>query len=414
VFSSISFGADVDERARRICKAILSAYDAGLGKGEMPMFPNLMMKVASGINLEPGTPNHDILVQSLQVTSRRMNPTYVNCGATFNKEYGTNATYMGCRSRVMADRHGESKAEDKGNIAFVTVNLPRLAIESKSTKEFMNRLNKVLSTCEEQLIHRWNVLRKLRVRDIPFIFGEGIYVDSGKLSLDDTIEESLKHGTLTIGFIGCAEMCTALFGKNHFEDKSSWDFAYSVISHIRDFTDSLSNKYDLNFSVIATPAEGLSGRFVKIDKRKYGVIQGVTDKEHYTNSFHCPVSLDISVADKVKGEAPFHKLCNGGHISYVEMSGPPLGNTEGLYALLKFMCECDMGYFGYNYPIDFCNNCSLLGVIPDEGCPKCGATDIRRVRRVTGYFSTLDKVGNGKEDEINLRTSHAGRTVLCD
>lgn len=284
-------------------------------------------------------------------------------------------------------------------------------MESKSTEDFYARLDNVLALSERQLIHRWNVVKKLRVCDVPFIFGEGIYQGSDKLKSEEPIEEALKNGTLTIGFIGCAEMCKALYGKHHFEDETAMHFAYDVVAHMRKFTDRLIDKYKLNFSLISTPAEGLSGRFIKIDKKKFGIVEGITDKGHYTNSFHCPVDYNISIQDKVSGEAPFHKLCNGGHISYVEIPAPPLGNVDGLYSLMKFMCEKDMGYFGFNFPSNFCKECGFFGIIPSEGCQKCGNKDIRRVLRVTGYFSTEGNIGPGKSDEISRRVNHAGRVV---
>jgi ribonucleoside-triphosphate reductase len=419
-FSSISVGRGTSVNARRITSAVLRMYDAGLGKHEQALFPNIIFKVIDDINLKPDTPNHDLLLLSLEVTSRRMNPTYIFSDSSFNAPYGGNAMAMGCRTRIQANRHGKEVVDGRGNIAFTTINLPRLAIEAnvgdttRNIDNFFKLLDKLLKKAERGLMHRYDTVKKLRVRDIPFVMGEGIYMGSENLKLDDTIEPALKHGTLSIGFIGLAQALVGLTGEHHAQDARCQKLGLRIVKHMRDFTDALSDKYDLNFSVIGTPAEGLSDRFTKLDKRKYGVIPGITDRDHYTNSSHVPVEFEISVADKVRVEAPYHALCNAGHISYVEMSGPPLRNVEGLMAILQHMRGCDMGYVGFNFPIDFCNDCEFLGVIPDEGCQGCGSVNIRRTRRVTGYFSTNERIGPGKEDEINLRTSHAGRTVLCD
>lgn len=303
-------------------------------------------------------------------------------------------------------------ADGRGNIAFATINLPRLAMEAKGNIDaFYAGLNRMLGVAEEGLMHRWNTVKKLRVKDIPFVMGEGIYMGSENLGPDDVIEPALKNGTLTVGFIGLAQALKTLTGSHHGESDESQSLGLAIVQHMRNVTNALSDKHDLNFSLMATPAEGLSDRFTKIDKRKYGVVPSVTDREHYTNSFHVPVEFEVSVADKVKIEAPYHAMCNAGHISYIEMSGPPLRNVEGLYSILVYMQKQDMGYVGFNFPIDFCNQCGFLGVIPDEGCSGCGSTDIRRTRRVTGYFSVGERIGPGKDDEIKHRTTHAGKEV---
>lgn len=386
-------------------------YNNGLGKGEMPMFPNLLFKVKKGINFEPDSPNHDLLQLALSVSSTRLNPTYVFLDSTFNAPYGLNATYMGCRTRVLANMHGDEVSEGRGNIAFTTLNLPRVALNSKDVPEFFANLDKVLCLCEDSLMFRWNVVRKLRVRDIPFVFGEGIYMGSEDLGLDDTVESSLRNGSLGIGFIGLAQALVKITGKHHGESSEAQVLGLSIIQYIRDFADRLNVKHRMNWSVIGSPGEGLSNRFIDLDKKIYGIVPGVTDRGHYTNSSHVPVEYSISAEDKIRIEAPYHEMCNGGHIYYTELSGPALGNEEGLYDLIKAMSEANIGYAGINYHADFCKDCHLRGVIPDEGCPKCGSTSIRRVRRVSGYFSTTERIGSGKSDEIANRTVHAGRKV---
>ena len=259
-------------------------------------------------------------------------------------------------------------------------------------------------------MHRFELLANLRVEDIPFVFGEGIYMGSENLSQGDTIREALKNGTLTIGFIGLAETLKQLLGKHQGESDEAQALGIRIVSYLRTRCDAMTTKYGLNFSVIATPAEGLSDRFLKMDRVKYGILEGVTDKDFYTNSFHVPVNHEIDIANKIALEGPYHKFCNGGHISYIELGEAPESNVQGLYAILLEMVKQDMGYAGFNFPIDFCENCAHQGII-DKDCPSCRNTGIRRVRRVTGYFSEERIIGPGKSAEISLRVSHAGKDV---
>lgn len=411
VFSSVTGGLGTDANSRRIWKAFMRTYDRGLGKGEQPMFPNIVFKIKEGLNWLPTDPNYDLLMESLEVSSRRMNPTYLFLDASFNKPYGLEVSAMGCRTRVIANRHGEEKITGRGNIAFVGINLPRIAIEAEGdVKRFYRLLKRKLVLCEAQLIHRYNILKKLYVKDIPFIFGQGMYMGADGLKDLDHIEPALKNGTLSIGWIGLAETLVALTGKHHAESDESQKLGLEIIKYMREFTNTASNTHDLNFSLIASPAEGLAGRFIALDKRLYGEIPGVTDKEYYTNSFHVPVGFEIDANKKIDLEAPYHALTNAGHISYVELGEAPTNNPEGLYKMLEYMKAKDMGYIGFNYPIDYCTKCTKQGYFPDT-CTYCNSTDIKRIRRITGYFSTEERFNAGKLAELNDRVLHANKEV---
>ena len=374
---------------------------------------NLIFKVKEGVNWNPEDPNHDLLLRSIEVSSRRMNPTYLFLDAPFNAPYGLEAMAMGCRTRVVANRHGGNETAGRGNIAFTSINLPRIAIKvtkaNTSMADFWAELDRVMQLCEKQLIHRYDVIKKLYVKDIPFVFGEGIYMGSENLKPDDHIEPALKNGTLTIGFVGLAEALKQLTGHTHAESPLSQKLGIEIIERMRKFCDDACERHDLNFSLIATPAETLAGRLLGLDKQVFGSIPGVTDKEYYTNSFHVPVDTNVDIMRKIEIEAPYHTLCNGGHISYIELGSPPHPNVDGLLHILKAMKDSGMGYIGFNYPIDFCDTCSYTGIIGDE-CPQCGGSEsVRRIRRVTGYFSSMPNIGDPKKAEILKRVSHANR-----
>lgn len=342
-----------------------------------------------------------------------MNPTYLFLDAPFNKKYGHEVMAMGCRTRVIANRFGNETTDGRGNIAFTSINLPRIAIKVKkdvtSMAAFWHELDSALQLCEKQLMHRWNIISKLYVKDVPFVFGEGLYMGSENLKPDDTIGEALKNGTLSIGFVGLAETLVCLTGYNHAEDEKSQRIGLEIVTRMRKFCDEASERNNMNFSLIGTPAETLAGRFLGLDRKQFGVIQGVTDKEYYTNSFHVPVVQHIDIMRKIKAEAPYHALCNAGHISYIELGSPPHPNIEGLTTILTAMKDQGMGYIGFNFPIDFCSECNYMGVFGDN-CPSCGKSEtVRRIRRVTGYFSTEHNIGNPKWAEITQRISHANR-----
>lgn len=406
-FSSINIGTEISEPSRRVVKNLLLAYEAGLGKGENPIFPNIIFRVKEGINLDPGDPNYDLFQLAIKVASKRLNPTFSFMDSSFNEPYDSEVSYMGCRTRVIANRRGPAVTDCRGNLSFTTINLPRLAINAeRNPDDFYRRLSDVMDLAVRQLYHRYTVQAKLRVRDMPFIMGQKLYLDSDGLRPDDPIEEAIKHGTLSVGFIGLAEALTALTGRHHGEDEEAQALGLEIISFMRSIVDKAAEQYNLNYTLLATPAEGLAGRFVRLDNKEFGLIPGVTTKDYYTNSFHIPVDHSISAYDKIKLEGPYHKYCNAGHISYVEMASPPAHNLEAVETIIKHMRACDMGYGGINFPVDFCTNCNLLSVINEDECPRCASTEISRVRRITGYLSTTDRFNDSKLSELMNRSTH--------
>jgi ribonucleoside-triphosphate reductase len=405
-FSSINFGTDTTFEGRKISEAILKAFDKGLGKGESPIFPNLVFRLREGINMNAEDPNYDLFQLAMNVASRRMNPTFSFMDASFNSRFGDEVSYMGCRSRVIANRHGAEKSASRGNITPVTINLPKLALKTRDIDDFFVELTNLMDLCSRQLVHRFNVIASLKVKDLPFLMGQKLYMGSENLKEQDEIREAVKNGTLGIGFIGLAEALTVLTGKHHGEDEESWKLGYQIIEGIKKASEDYSEQYDLNFVAYATPAEGTSGRFIEKDRKEFGVIKGVTDKAYYTNSFHIPVNYQISAFEKIEKEAPFHKLCAAGHISYVELPSSPKSNLQAFEKILKHMAKCDMGYAGINFPIDECRDCGVSGII-DSSCVSCGGEDIRRIRRITGYLSTIDRFNDAKQAELADRVKHA-------
>jgi len=405
-FSSLNFGTDLSAEGRMVSKAVLEAFRRGLGTGETPIFPNLVFRIKKGVNFHPGDPNYDLYRLALQVAARRMNPTFSFMDSSFNKDYGEEVSYMGCRTRVIANRHGPEISAGRGNIAPVTLNLPRIALESKGQQElFFVQLDRQLRIAARQLLHRFEVLSRLKVSDLPFLMGQKLYLDSEKLSLKDTIREVIKHGTLAIGFIGLAETLNLLIGKHHGEDAEALKLGISIVDHMRRRTDGYAEEYDLNIVLVATPAEGLAGRFLQMDRERFGTIPGVTDKEYYSNSFHIPVYYTLSMFDKIAGEGQFHCLCNAGHISYTELEAPPANNIDALDNIIRKMADSDFGYGGINFPIDECRDCSHSGVFSGN-CPQCGSSDVRRIRRITGYLSTDDRFNDAKLSELKDRRVH--------
>ena len=390
-----------------MARNLLLAYDAGLGKGENPIFPNIIFRVREGTNLNPEDPNHDLFLLAMKVAAKRMNPTFSFMDSSFNKEYGDEVSYMGCRTRVIANVHGPAVTERRGNLSFTTINLPRLALRAKgSLGEFYRLLESTVWLACEQLYHRYKVQAELKVKDMPFVMGQHLYMGSEGLGLCDPIEEAIKHGTLSLGFIGLAETLVCLTGKHHGEADDSQAIGISIVQFMRQLVDKAVEQFNLNYTFIATPAEGLSGRFIGMDRERFGLIPGVTDREYYTNSFHIPVEYDISLFQKISKEGPYHKYTNAGHISYVEFPAPPAHNGEAIQTIVQHMKNCDMGYAGINFPIDFCEGCGFLGVIDDDNCPQCGSPEIRRVRRITGYLSTIDRFNDAKVAELKHRKPH--------
>ncbi len=382
-FSSINYGTDTSPEGRMVIKNVLLATEAGLGNGETPIFPIHIFKVKEGVNYNPGDPNYDLFKLSFRVSAKRLFPNYSFMDAPFNKQYykegdpNTEVAYMGCRTRVIGNVYDPSceVTGGRGNLSFTSVNLPRLAIKAHGNIDmFFEDLDRKIDLVINQLLERFEIQAKRRVRNYPFLMGQGIWLDSDKLDIDDEVREVIKHGTLTLGFIGLAETLKSLIGVHHGESVEAQNLGLEIIGHMRKRMDQATDKYHLNFSLIATPAEGLSGRFVRMDRERYGVIPGVTDRAYYTNSFHIPVYFPISAFDKIKLEAPYHALTNGGHISYVEMDGDPLQNLEAFEAVIRCMKESGVGYGSVNHPVDRDPVCGYTGVIGDT-CPRCGRHD---------------------------------------
>ncbi len=394
-FSSINYGTGTMPEHRMLMKNVLMATDAGLGGGETPIFPVQIFKVKDGVNTKPGDPNYDLFELACRVSAKRLFPNFSFLDAPYNMQYykeghpETEVAVMGCRTRVFSNYYDKTKEviPGRGNLSFTTINLPRLAIESKgSISKFFESLDKLIYMIFDQLMDRFDIIAKKQVLNYPFLMGQGVWVDSDRLNPEDTIEDVIKNGSLSVGFIGLAECLVALIGKHHGESKEAYDLGYKIIQHMRDITDQHTIDTGLNFSLFSTPAEGLSGRFVKMDRKLYGSIPGVTDRDYYTNSFHVPVYYDISAADKIKTEGPFHSLCNAGSISYVEMDGDLTKNIDAFKSIILYMKECGVGYGSINHPVDRCPVCNYVGVI-DDVCPRCGRHDgegvsIERLRKL--------------------------------
>ncbi len=418
-FSSINYGMDTSIEGRMAMKNVLLATEAGLGGGETPIFPIQIFRVKEGINYQKGEPNYDLFKLACRVSAKRLFPNFSFVDSTFNKQYykGTPETeiaYMGCRTRVMGNVYDPTRevSPRRGNLSFTSINLPRLAIKSKGDiDEFFEKLDQLIDLCIDQLLERFEIQCKRRVMNYPFLMGQGVWMDSEKLSPNDEVREVLKHGTLTIGFIGLAETLKSLIGYHHGESEKAQILGLQIVAHMRRRVDEASQKYQLNFSLIATPAEGLSGRFVKLDRELYGKIEGVTDREYYTNSFHVPVYYPISAFDKIKIEGPYHELTNGGHISYIEMDGDPTKNLMAFEKIVRAMHDANMGYGAINHPVDRDPVCGYNGII-DDVCPKCGRSETQhegfeRIRRITGYLvGTLDRFNDAKRAEEKDRVKH--------
>ena len=379
-FSSINYGLDTTPEGRLAIKNVLLATDAGLGRGETPIFPVQILKVKEGINYNEGDPNYDLFKLACKVSAKRLFPNFSFMDAPFNLQYykkgdyNSEVSYMGCRTRVMANVYDKTREVTcgRGNLSFTSINLPRLAIKANGdVDKFFDMLDEKLDLVVEQLLDRLEIQSKKRAKNYPFLMQQGVWLDSEKLNPEDEVREVLKHGTLTAGFIGLAETLKALIGKHHGESAEAQELGLSIVSHMRERMDRESEKRGLNFSLIATPAEGLSGRFVRMDREKYGVIEGVTDRDYYTNSFHVPVYYKIPAFKKIEIEAPYHNLTNGGHISYIELDGDPTQNLEAFEAVVRCMKENGIGYGAINHPVDRDPICGYTGIIKDE-CPHCG------------------------------------------
>lgn len=426
-FSSINFGTDISSEGRLVSENLMLAQEAGLGHGETPIFPILIFKVKEGINYNPEDPNYDLFKIAMRVSAKRLFPNFSFMDAPFNKQYyveghpETETTYMGCRTRVMGNINGPEIATGRGNNSFTSINLPRLGIKHGvvtngefNESAFFNELDEKMEIIVQQLLERLQIQAKRKVKNFPFLMGQGVWIGSENLGWEDTLEELVKQGTLTIGFIGLAECLKALIGEHHGESERAQQLGIKIVSHMRELCDDATQKYHLNFSLIATPAEGLSGRFTRIDKKVYGIIPGVTDREYYTNSFHVPVYYHITAFKKIQKEAPYHEFTNGGHISYVEVDGDPSNNLEAFEAIVRCMKDSGIGYGSINHPVDRDPCCGYSGVIEGHICPKCGRNEtegeygFEKIRRITGYLvGTVDRFNDGKAAEERDRIKHA-------
>ena len=378
-FSSVNYGMDTSPEGRMVIKNMLLATEEGLGSGETPIFPVQIFRVKEGVNYNPGDPNYDLFKLAMHCSAKRLFPNFSFLDAPFNAQYykGTPETeiaYMGCRTRVMGNVYDPTREVTcgRGNLSFTSVNLPRLALLAEGdVDKFFGLLDDMIDLVIRQLLHRLAIQSERRVSNYPFLMGEGVWIDSKKLAWDEKIGEILKHGTLTVGFIGLAETLVALTGKHHGESEESQKLGLRIVAHMRERMDEESARQKLNFTLIATPAEGLSGRFVRLDRQRFGVVPGVTDREYYTNSFHVPVYYPIKAFRKIDIEAPYHAFTNAGHITYVELDGDPTKNLQAFETIICYMHDKGVGYGSINHPVDRDPVCGYVGIINDV-CPRCG------------------------------------------
>ena len=418
-FSSINYGMDTSPEARMAIRNLLLTTEQGLGNGETPIFPIQIFRVKEGVNYNPGEPNYDLFKLAIRTSAKRLFPNFSFQDAPYNLKYykeghpETEIAYMGCRTRVMANVHDPEReiSNGRGNLSFTSINLPRLAIKANhDIGRFYEMLDQMVALTIDQLFDRFEIQARKCVRNYPFLMGQHVWIDSENLGWDDEVRDVLKHGTLSVGFIGLAETLVALIGEHHGQSERAQKLGIEIIGHMRELCDAASQRTQMNVTLLATPAEGLSGRFVKIDREKYGAIPGVTDREYYTNSFHVPVYFPISAAKKIRTEAPYHALTNAGHISYVELDGDTTQNLEAFEKIVRLMKETGIGYGSINHPVDRDPVCGYNGVIGDT-CPNCGRheEDVRfeRIRRITGYLvGTLDRFNNAKRAEESERVKH--------
>ena len=417
-FTSVNYGTDTSKEGRLIVKCLLEATKNGLGKKETPIFPIQIFKVKEGINLNEQDPNYDLFKLACETTSQRLFPNFSFLDSSFNAEKyiegdpTTEIAYMGCRTRVLANINGKESVDGRGNLSFTTINLVKIALESNGDIEcFYKKLDDYMELCKIQLLDRFEFQGNKQAKNFKFLMGQGVWRDSEKLSREDKLKEVLKQGTLSVGFIGLAEALKSLTGKHHGESKESEQLGYEIIKHMRNRMDEYVKEYKLNFSLIATPSEGTAGKFVVKDRKEFGEIKGVTDREYYTNSFHVPVYHQIGIYDKLKIEAQFHELCNAGHITYVELDGNARQNPQAIIEIVKVMKELGLGYGSINHPVDRCPVCGFGGIIGSE-CPECHVKEqdgvrFERIRRITGYLvGTMDRWNLAKRAEERDRVKH--------
>lgn len=408
-FSSVNIGIPNSDDAALVCESFLLQYEKGLGRAEQPIFPNIIFRVKDGVNRSENDPYFYLYKLACRVAAKRMNPTFMNIDADFNKEYydqGYMPATMGCRTYLMKNVNGEPGCKGRGNIAPATLNLPRIGLQaSGNVDKFFEILQARLELAKESLLHRYDILKQLRVKDLPFVAGQKLMKGAENLSPDDSIEPILKQGTWGIGFIGLSETLVALTGKHHGEDEDARELGLKIIGYMRQYLDRVTEETSLNWSCYATPAEGLSGKFIKQDAKIFGAVKGVTDKDYYTNSFHIPVGCTISIMDKINIEAPYHKLCNAGHISYIEVDDNPTGDL--IMDIINYAYKnTNISYMGINFHIRYCRHCGETLNNHEYKCAECGGTDIQGISRVTGYLSLDERFGPGKYHEREDRITH--------
>ncbi|MCL2889572.1 MAG: anaerobic ribonucleoside triphosphate reductase, partial [Eggerthellaceae bacterium] len=419
-FSSVNYGMDTSAEGRMVIKNMLLATEQGLGTGETPIFPVQIFRVKEGVNYNPGDPNYDLFRLAMRCSAKRLFPNFSFLDAPFNLRYykgtpETEISYMGCRTRVIANVYDPEReiSPGRGNLSFTSINLPRLAIRAKGDVDlFFELLDSKLITASNQMLERFEIQARKKVYNMPFLMGQGVWIDSEKLGRNDELRDILRHGTLAVGFIGLAETLISLTGKHHGQSAEAQRLGLEIIGHMRSYVDRLSQETKMNFTLLSTPAEGLSGRFVALDRARYGKIEGITDRDYYTNGFHIPVYYDMNAFEKITIEAPYHALTNAGHISYVELDGDPTDNLEAFETIIRHMKESGCGYGSINHPVDRDPVCGFNGVIEDR-CPKCGRTEeeggrpFERIRRITGYLvGTLDRFNDAKRAEESERVKH--------
>ncbi len=420
-FTSLNYGTGRSHAARLVMRQLLQATEDGLGNGETAIFPVQIFKVKDGINSKEGDINYDLFKQAIRVSSKRLFPNFSFLDAPFNLQYyregddDSEVAYMGCRTRVMSNVYDPTRETSKGrgNLSFTSINLPRLGIEARGSEErFFELLDKQMDLVFRQLRHRFEIQKRKYVQNYPFLMGQGIWIDSDTLEKGEELERILRHGSLSVGFIGLAETLVALVGKHHGESQASQELGLKIVRYMRERCDERAELEQLNYSLLATPAEGLSGRFIKIDQAKYGKMAGITDHEFYTNSFHVPVYYKISAHKKIDLEAPYHSYTNAGHITYIEFDGDPSLNLSVFEDVVLHMKEAGIGYGSINHPLDRDPVCGYTGVIGST-CPRCNreetaAQPFERIRRITGYLvGTMDRFNDAKKAEVGERVKHA-------
>ena len=395
-FSSINYGMDTSPEGRLVIREVLNAIDAGLGNGETPIFPISVFQLKSGVNYNVNDPNYDLFRQACRVSAKRLYPNFANIDAPYNLQYYKEGDYnsvvatMGCRTRVMSNVNGAEQSGSRGNFSFVTINLPMLALEAKGDViEFFKLFEHYIQLSHDYLLLRLKTIEQKKAYNFPFLMGQGVWLDSDKLKPDDSIKDVLKHASYSIGFCGLAECLVALTGKHHGESEEAQELGLKIIGYLRKRTDEYTEAEHMNWSTFATPAESTAGTFQRANRKKFGIVQGVTDRDYMTNSNHVPVYYHIRAFDKIRIEAPYHALCNAGHIAYIEMDGDPAKNPTAFEQVVRAMHDADMGYFSINHPVDRDPVCGFTGLI-DNVCPKCGRREaddgikFERLRRITG------------------------------